>query len=323
MKNKSKLFILCAVIGAGIVSVSLWYFFGQTSLLSSEAGTPREQLIERIPTAILLWSEEGIVTGSSLKHWKPMPIAKGENPRWSPDGSQFVFTRENNVWLMQNDLTDPVKIIKGVVTDSGTGAYWTETGDGIVAIRNKNTRQVVQLDLASAKTKVIHDEGKPPFKGYRLTQCAEVRQKGRYLLTFTRDEGHQSMIIDLKGKRYITNELMRKGDCGPAWSPDGKFIVMTRRVRVSMNRPIFIARFDSRTGELSASRYFVGKKRCEDASISNDSLHVLYVSSGNIFVWRVGGHTTGKQDGIQLTHTGKGNGPNLHIFTRKAPKAFR
>jgi len=323
MINKTKLLILCAVIGLGIIGFSLFYFYDQKPVSSSEVLSPRARFVKKIPTAVLLWSEDGIMTGSSLKHWKPKAIVEGDNPRWSPDGSQFVFTKKNDVWLMQNDLTDPVKIIKGVVTESGTGAYWTEGGDGIVAIRNKNPRQVIQLDLASGKTRVIHDEGKPPFKGYRLTQGADIRYDGRYLLTFTRDTGHRSMIVDLKEKRYITNELMRKGDCGPAWSPDGKFIVMTRRVRVSMNRPIFIARFDSRTGELSASEYIIGKKRCQDASISNDSTHVLYVSSGNIFVWRVGDHITDQQDGIQLTHTGKSNGPNLHIFTGKVPKAFR
>ena len=116
---------------------------------------------------------------------------------------------------------------------------------------------------------------------------------------------------------------MRKGDCGPAWSPDGKFIVMTRRVRVSMNRPIFIARFDSRTGELSTSEYFIGKKRCYHPSISNDSTYVLYVSSGNIFAWSVADDSIDRQDGIQLTHTGKSDGPNMHIFSGSLPENFR
>ena len=319
MINKAKLFILYAVIGLGLIGFSLFYFYDQKPVSSSETLSPRARLVKKIPTAVLLWSEDGTVTGSSLKHWKPKAIVKGDNPRWSPDGSQFVFTKNNNVWLMQNDLTDPVKIIRNVVTESGTGAYWTEGGDGIIAFRNKNPRQVVQLELASGKIDVIHDEGRPPFKGYRLTQCAEVRHKGRYLLTFTRDEGHRSMIIDLKDKRYITNELMRKGDCAPAWSPDEKFIVMTRRVRISMDRPLFIARFDSRTGELTASGYFIGKKRCYDASISNDSKYVLYVSAGKIFVWSVANDVTDRQDGIQLTHTGKSEGPNMHIFSGSLP----
>ena len=309
-----------ALVSIGFV---LWYFCISKTISSTEGLPLRAQVAAEIQNAVLLWSQEGMLTGASFKQWKPIPITKGENPRWSPDGRQFVFTKEHDVWLMKNDLSDPVKIIREVVTEHGTGGYWTESGDGITAISRKNPRQVIRFELASGKTHVIHDENQPPYKGFRLSQCAELRQKERYLLTFTSDAGHRSMIIDLLSKRYIANDLMLKGDCEPAWSPDGRFIVMTRRVRRSMNRPLYITEFNGRSGELSASKYLIGRGRCHNASISNDSNYVLYVSSGNIFFWRVKDSVQKPQNGVQITFDDQSSGPNLHIFSGKLPLAFR
>ena len=305
------------------IGFALWYFFIPKTISSTEGLSLRAQLAEKIPAAVLLWSENGMLTGANLKKWKPIPITKGKNPRWSPDGRQFVFTKGNDVWLMKNDLSDPVNIIRDVVTETGTGGYWTESGEGVVAIRRKNPKQVIKFILASGKTHIIHDENKFPYKGFHLAQCAELRGKGRYLLTFTRDAGHRSMIIDLLAKRYINNDLMLKGDCEPAWSPNGVFIVMTRRVRTSMNRPLYITKFNSQAGELSASEYLIGRGRCHNASVSNDSNYVLYVSSGNIFCWQVKDSVEKPQNGVKLTFTGRSSGPNLYIFPGKSPSAFR
>lgn len=275
--------------------------------------TSKDKFIKEMPDSILLWSEDGVVTSSELKRWAPVARFKGENPRWSPDGSQFVFTKDSDVWLVPISMTNPEKIIHDVVTETGTGAYWTETGDGIVAISSKNDRQVIRWDLQSKETQIIHDEGKTPFKGYRLTQGADLRHGGRYLLTFTRDSGHRSMIIDLEEKRYITNEFMLDGDCEPSWSLDGRFLVMTRRVRINMNRPLFVAEFNESSGELSDSEYLIGTKRCYNASISNDSKHVVFVSSGDVYMWRIDWRVDSRQDGVQLTNSGRSSGPNLHV----------
>lgn len=323
MKISRKIFIGFALMALASIGFALWYFF-IPKIISPTKGLPlRAQLAAKIPTAVLLWSENGVVTGTNLKRWKPIPITKGENPRWSPDGRQFVFTRPHDVWLMKNDLSDPVKIISDVVTETGAGGYWTESGESVVAISRKNPKQVIKLELASGKIHIIHNENRPPYKGFRLAQCAELRKNGRYLLTFTRDAGHKSMIIDLLAKRYIANDLMLKGDCEPAWSPDGRFIVMTRRVRTSMNRPLYITKFNSRSGELSVSEYLVGQGRCHYASVSNDSNYVLYVSSGKIFCWRIKDSVEKPQNGVQLTFADQSSGPNLYIFPGKPPKVFR
>jgi Tol biopolymer transport system component len=276
-----------------------------------------------LPSAVLLWSEDGwiVMLDGANRHKKK--VTNGENPRWSPDGSRFVFTRKHDVWLMDNALSKPVKVVSGAITEYGTGAYWTEQGEGIIFIPRKNSRQVVQLDLKTGKTKIIHDETRSPFKGYHLSQCAEVRINGRYLLTFTTDSGHRSMVVDLQAKKYITNTFMRAGDCGPAWSPDGRFILMTRRIRASRNRPLYITYFNRGDGSLSDSEYFIGTKWCYDAAISNDAKYVVYVSSGNVYICNVADVLAGKKKSYQLTSSGKSAGPSLYVFPEAIPEALR
>lgn len=324
MKTTGKIFAgLFLLLLLALAGVGVGYFYVTGAFSKPEDLTARQKLVREIPTGVLLWSRRGMVTATSLGHWKPKPITRGENPRWSPDGRRFVFTRGHDVWVMKSDLSAPRRVMTEVFSKYATGAYWTENGGGLVAISRKDSRQVFIYDLASGKTRLLHDERRPPYKGYHLSQGAELRFKGRYLLTFTGDAGHRSMIIDLLKKRYITNKLMRAGDCGPAWSPGGRFIVMTRRNRRSLTRPIYIAKFDGASGKLSASRYLIGRGRCERASISNDSNYVLYVLSGNIFCWKIGPVVKKPRNGIQLTADGHSTDPNLYIFKGSVPAAFR
>ena len=323
MKKKLKWLLVYALLALGLMSLGLLFIVHHYSTSSIQAFSSKDHLTAKIPKAVLLWSEDGTVTGSNLSKWQPISITKGENPRWSPEGARFVFTLNNDAWLMSSDLKKKERILKNVVTESGTGAYWTKDGKRVIAIKNDNPRKVIIKNLASGKITLFHDDGKPPFKGYRFTQGAEIRYGGRYFLTFTRDDGHRSIIIDLKEKQYIDNKFMREGDCGPAWSLDESFIVMTRRNRRSMNRPIYVTRFNPKTRKLTPSEYLIGRGRCSNASISNDSNYVLYESSGNIFLWHINGHTDGDQHGIQLTHTKKSDHPNLYIFNKHIPPPFK
>lgn len=313
--------ILVVLFGAAFFLDRRFQIF--TVVFSEQNLTPREKLAARIPAAVLLWNCDGMVKVSSLKRWNPVSLTQGENPRWSPDGQQFVFTLNHDVWLMRVDLAPPIKIIENVVTEYGTGAYWSETGDGIVAIRRQNPQQVIKLELASGKMSLIHDEGQPPYQGYPLSQGAELRYQGRYLLTFTVGEGHRSMIVDLTGKKYITNKLMLAGDCGPAWSPDGRFIITTRRGRYMTARPLYKADFDGATGRLSPSEYFIGLGRCGNAAVSNDSAYVVYASAGNIYCWNVKQTVEKPRHGVQLAFDGNNDVPSLFIYPGKIPSVFR
>ena len=327
MAKKYVLRIAMAVCLAGCLLLAgaygYLYLSAKQQPLSSSRPTSREELGRKLPHAVLLWSRQGWITATALSRWKPSRITRGENPRWSPDGRQFVFTRAHDVYLMNSRLEKPRRILASVVTEYGTGAYWCPDGRAVVAISRKNPRQVLLLELNNGKIRIIHDEGQPPFKGYRLSQGADLRFGRRYLLTFTADAGHRSMIIDLAARSYITNELMRRGDCGPSWSPDGRFIVMTRRNRLSPTRPIYMARFDPQKRSLSPSRYLIGRGRCHRPRVASDSRWVLYVLSGNIYCWPADQAVEKPRNGIQLTFDGKSTDPALYVFRDRIPQAFR
>ena len=292
----------------------VWLFVNDSKpiLPFSEELAQRNALGNKIPTAILLWSRNGIIMRSSIRNWNPKEITVGENPRWSPDGTMIIFSRDDDLWLSNNNFTDQRKIIQGICRDYSSGGYWTDSGNAITAINKFNAKQVLIYDLTSGSITILHDEEKLPFKGLRLSQCAELRVGDRYLLTFTRDLGHRAMIIDLRNKSYIANDHMKRGDCEPAWAPNGKFIISTRR---DFTRPIYKADFDAENGIIKESDYLIGKGRCYSSSISNDCRYILYSSSGNIYCWELATRVTKERHGIQLTFDMENDkGPNLYIF---------
>ncbi len=300
-----------------------WYMNGTLFPSISVPGTTGRQGRIHIPGAVLLWAENGTIQASALAGTETRSVVRGENPRWSPDGTRFVFTRDDDVWLMDSSFSKEIRVFEHVVTDYGTGTYWTPDGHSLTMIPRENPHQIIRLELVTGEKTVIHDERIPPFRGYSLSQCAETRFNGRYLLTFTTDDGHRSMIVDLRDKRYITNTYMRAGDCGPSWSPDGKYIVMTRRVRGSRNRPLYIIRFDHESATVSPSEFFIGEKWCSDAAFSNDSRYVAYISDGNVFVCNVEQALGGEKKSMRVTENGQSSGPSLYIFQQAVPPAFR
>ena len=291
-----------------------WLFINDNKPASPISGklAERKDLGKKIPTAILLWSRDGLIMRSSIINWNPEPVTIGENPRWSPDGTMIVFSRDDDLWLINKDLSEQRKILHNIYNDYSTGGYWTGSGDAITAINKLNPKQVLKYDLATSSVTILHDEMILPFKGLNLSQCAELRVENRYLLTFTRDSGHCAMIVDLIDKVYLANNYMKKGDCEPAWAPNGKFIVNTRR---DFFRPIYKADFDAENGIIKESEYVIGKGRCHSSSVSNDSKYILYSSSGNIFCWEIGKRVTKERQGNQLTFDMKNDtGPSLYIF---------
>lgn len=279
---------------------------------------PAVSLVGQTPSlgrGMLVWENSGRICLTRLKDRTTREITVGKNPRWSPDGRCIAFTRQDDVWIIDRAARRPTKVFSGVITRYGSGAYWSLDGKRLIMILKKNPHQVIAVSPQTGKTTLIHDEGLPPFRGYHLSQSAQLRFNDRYLLTFTSDNGHRSMIVDRVGRKYLTNRFMREGDCGPFWSPDGRFIIMTRRVRASRKRPLFITFFDAERGALSESRYFCGEGWCRSASVSNDAKYVVYASGGNIFLCPVQDALAGKPQSFQLTTTGHGAVPGLFIFS--------
>jgi hypothetical protein len=308
----------------------------QTALFAQTSAeiAARNNLGNRIPGAKVVWVRNGKIYYSPIKNWNEQKITGAETegrPRWSPDGSKIVFERQNgsswDVYTMNSDFSGAKKIITGAHT-----ADWTDNGAAVTAIKYYpgNTAQegyeVVRHTISSGQTTVIYNAKASGYNGWIVSQTAELHPKGRYLLTFSREDNHHSFIVDLQGKNYIKNDEMWRGDCGPGWAPDGTYFTQTAR---TSSRPALKTTFNWDNGTVGSSTHFLGmdtnlKYYHHGHRISNDGNWavggVLWKEgelSGNreIYVWELADPDRDK-NAVRLTFTAKDkedNSPSIVI----------
>ena len=311
MKLKLVILIImvCAACAAGWKIISMQMV---ASAPVSELMAARQIVAEKIPMGYLVWSRNDTIMMTETRAWAPVELFEGDTPRFAPDGKTIVYTKGSDAYLYKLSSKSHQKILTNVITEYGTGAYWSESGKEIIAISGSDPHLVLRYIVESKETNVLHDENAAPFKGFQLSQGADLRFDNRFLLSFTTDGDHQGFIIDLKEKRYIQNNYMAAGDCEPAWSPDGTFIINTRRSR---QRPLYMSRFDIEKNSLSEAIYLIGKGRCHNTSISNDNNFVTYIASGHIYFWDLRDTVHEEMHGLQLSSEGGNSNPNLYVTT--------
>ena len=292
---------------------------------SDEERAARAAVGERIPDARLLWENDGAIYHSRLGDWQPERVtgdgAREFRPRWSPDGTRVAFQRgEDRVFLMDADFTGAREIISGAHTHD-----WTGDGTGITAISSDGYR-ILRYDLASDSVDVIYDAREDPRQGRPVSQSADLRAGGRYLLTFRREPHHSSFIVDLERNDYLWNDEMARGDCKPTWSPDGSYFLLTAR---TSDRPILRVDFDERTGALSNPRVMISMDKLalryymHDAQVSNDGEWVVVggkvlvgetmFGGREVYIWRMGDDPDAI---VRLTFDGgDDNTPSLYVPT--------
>jgi MYXO-CTERM domain-containing protein len=284
----------------GILLVAAQASAGPISPSSTESAALKT-LAGKIPGARVLWVRgDRIYEANAAGGFATKVVTQGSiienNPRFSPDGTQILTVRSDGVYVMKSDFSGAAKVIGG-----GHTASWTRDGKSITAVDSTGYK-VLQYDLAAKSTKTIYDAKQSPYNGQQVSQAAELRNGGRFLLVFRLTPAHTTEIVDLQLKTYISNQEMERGDCSPAWAPGGGYILNTAR---TTSRPVVKADFSvsSSGGSVTASKYFVGLDTTEKyyihgQRVSNDGKYVAFggiIFGGSmqsakreIYVWRIG-----------------------------------
>lgn len=300
-----------------------------------------DQVADAIPGARLLWTRDGAIWHAQLRPWVTQRITGSGTvegrPRWSPDGAHILFQRQHgNTWdifVMDNDFSNERLLLTGAHS-----ADWADSGKSFTAIQHDLSvvshtagYRVLRYTMATGATEILYDATEPPYNGWPLSEAAELHPSGRYLLTFTADDGdndrHHTFVVDLVARTYSYNDENWRGDCSPGWSPDGTFFTTTAR---TSNRPVMKTAFDFSTGEISASelladagttsdRYYIHGHR-----VSNDGQWLIAglrwnsgVLSGNreIYLWKLD-NNRGPVARISFD-TGEDMDPSFHEFLKE------
>jgi Tol biopolymer transport system component len=174
-------------------------------------------------------------------------VAEGATPEWSPDGSRLVVSRRSaggaDLWVIDVASGEERRLIRTEKPESepawspdGRAIAFVRTeargGDEIYAVR-PNGRGLKRL------TRSPHNDGGPAWSP-DATQIAFVRH----------DDGRAEaalyvMAADGTGQRplgkALTLDPVADFAAGPAWSPDGRRIVLARGARLYSDLYVFAA----------------------------------------------------------------------------------
>ena len=218
---------------------------------------------DQLPTAKLIWVRGSTIMYSPIKGWSEQAVTAGNRPRWSPDGTRILYDTNGDVWTMNADFTGKTKVL----VDADT-ADWFVDENAFTAIAADGYR-VLKHDLTTGTTTTLYDARDAGWNGQKVSQGAELRTGGRYLLLFRITPGHATFIADLQAKVYISNAQMDRGDCSPAWARDGSYILNTAR---TSNRPVLRADFNASAGTIGSSYLFYGLTTGENFYIHGQRL---------------------------------------------------
>lgn len=160
------------------------------------------------------------------------------NPAWSPDGSKIAYVAgsddDYNIWIMNADGSNPVKITSGVGMPK-----WSPDGSKIVFERS-NFIYIIDADGSNEKM-LLAPAGHPtisPDGQYIAFDAGAINIagagvdltdiKGGIMGGVTPEMGRGIVVMNINGTniKRLTDDL---GDeIMPSWSPDSKRIVFTK-----------------------------------------------------------------------------------------------
>jgi Tol biopolymer transport system component/lysophospholipase L1-like esterase len=149
-------------------------------------------------------------------------------PAWSPDGSQIAFIRDQDVWVMEADGSDPVNLTK---TDTNEGGWaiaelevaWSPDGTRLSFIRVVQAHGDLFVMNADGTNEVLLSDAAFLFAGLDWSPDGSKIAFGRRQANGSRDIW--TINPDGTGLTQLTNTFLFEFD--PTWSPTGDQIAFS------------------------------------------------------------------------------------------------
>jgi len=146
-------------------------------------------------------------------------------PRISPDGRRIVFCRSQVPWVSQrNPLPWDIYLLdlrtgrERLVARNGNVPSWSDDGTRVRFQRNRN--QLVEVDLASGRERIMFESGKNIDLPASVTLEVPVYSDRRQALAVTLRGGRRgTAVIDARGRARMVG-----GGCQINWAPDGSYL---------------------------------------------------------------------------------------------------
>jgi hypothetical protein len=142
-------------------------------------------------------------------------------PRFSPDGSQILFSRSKQGWVSERDANASDKWDVLTVKPDGSGetklvdsASWASwlSNDEILYVRGT---KIFRKKLDGDEQQIMDSEGVAELDG-ALLQQPELSKDGKYLAITLRGSKRETGLWDIENKKWIQTGL----GCQINWTPD-------------------------------------------------------------------------------------------------------
>jgi len=165
----------------------------------------------------------------------PVELVPGAGPAWSPDGSGIAYFAEVDgnldIYTAGSDGTDVTRLTDDPAADHSP--LWSPAGDRIAFVSERDGDQdIYVMEGDGSEETDVSSNGVPDDfptwspDGRRIAFVAYLRGAD----PFTIGEGDAEIFVArVGGDRPVAVSRNRAWDGDPAWSPDGRWIVFTRR----------------------------------------------------------------------------------------------
>ena len=217
---------------------------------------------------------------------KPVPLTKDSfyksDPAWSPDGKYLAYSSDRggklDLWL--RDLASGEDRQLSHLDHAAVSAAWSPDGKSIAYLDQAGVLRV--LDVASGAIKQVigsqWEPGRPSWgpDGKTIALAAFKPYSSHY-----REGQSEIQTVNLETGEiayrpaFPHRSIGTRGDDGPAWSPDGKYMAFV------IGSLLHVQPVDAQ-GKALGEPKAINKEVTDAVSWSGDSKEILYLSNGRL-----------------------------------------